>query len=207
MLISDSKQFVFVHVPKTGGSSLHRLLKPHALDKNPNRVYSLLRPLGLPRDYRRFRFLTHGPLIAAERVMPAPTFHSYFKFAFVRNPWARLVSEYNALMGKPHHRRHRRVARLGGFAQYLLGEAPSVVGNQLDLLLDSTGRIGVDFVGRFETLADHIREVCDRLSIPSELPHVNRSAPVDYRDFYDDDTRLYVRKHWARDVEAFGYEF
>lgn len=207
MLISDSKQFVFVHVPKTGGSSLQRLLKPHCLEKNPNRLYSLLRPLGLPRDYRRFRFLTHGPLVTAERVMPAAVFRSYFKFAFVRNPWARLVSEYNALMGKPHHRRYRRVAGLGGFAQYLVREAPRRVGMQSDLLIDSTGRIGVDFVGRFETLADHIQQVCDRLSIPCALPHVNRSAPVDYRSYYDDDTREYVRKHWARDVEAFGFEF
>ena len=207
MLISDSKRFIFVHVPKTAGSSLRELLRPHSNARRKSLIGSVLRPLGLPRDHRRFCFLTHGPLKTAQRIMDEETFRSYFKFAFVRNPWDRLVSEYNALMHKPGHRRYARVAKLGGFAGYLKYEAPRVAPNQVELLLNLDGQIGVDFIGRFERLNEDVRAVCERLGIPCDLPHVNGHPHAEYRQFYDEQTREYVRKHWARDIEAFGYEF
>ena len=207
MLISDSKEFIFVHVSKAAGSSITHLLEPYSLAKNPSPLASVLRPLGLPRDYRRFRFLTHGPLSAARRVMPADRFGRYFKFAFVRNPWDRLVSEYNAMLRKPHHRRYPRVARLGSFAAYVRHEAPRIVASQAALLAGPEGRVGVDFVGRFETLNADARHVCDRLDIPCDLPHANAHPHADYRTFYDPATVDFVRARWARDVETFGYDF
>jgi hypothetical protein len=207
VLISDDKEFVFVHVPKTGGSSVGAALQPLCSLRNRGRLSAWLRPLGLPRDYHGFRFRRHDPLSVAEGVMPAQRFVRFFKFAFVRNPWDRLVSEYNSVLRLPGHRRHARVRAMGGFKAYLRREAPFVLASQRRLLVDKTGRIGADFVGRFEQIEQDFGSVCARLGIEAALPHLNRHEHGDYRSYYDDESRELVRSHWGEDVVAFDYEF
>jgi len=207
VLISDEQAFVFIHVPKTGGSSVGAALQPLCSLRNHGRLGAWLRPLGRPRDYHRFGFKRHDPLTVVERHMPAPLFARFFKFAFVRNPWDRLVSEYNSVLCLPDHRRHARVRALGGFKAYLRREAPFVLATQRRLLVDSTGEIGADFVGRFERLEQDFGSVCERLGIEAALPHLNRHEHGDYRSYYDDEARELVRSHWGEDIVAFDYEF
>lgn len=206
MLISDDKRFLFIHVPRTGGTSVAAALQSLALARPPAGWASLLRCLRLPCAYRRVRFGRHCSLRSAQALLPAGLFASCFKFAFVRDPWDRIASAYAALLRDPNHRRHRRAARLG-FGAYVEREAPRVLKNQVDLLVDSTGRLGVDFVGRFETLAQDFAAVCERLGARAELPHLNGGDRRDYRSFYDGASRDAVRRHWSRDIDAFGYEF
>ncbi len=206
MLLSDSHRFLFVHVSKTGGSSVTQALQPYALKRGRALWLRTLRPLGLPRDHRRFRFTKHASLRDAERRIPRAVYATLFKFAFVRNPWDRLVSEYNAVLAKPGHRRHQRVARMG-FRAYLLREAPRIVGLQIDMLTDRSGALGVDFVGRFERFDEDLRAVCARIGVtpPAVVPHVNAYAHDPYETFYDDETRAIVARTWGRDIDAFGY--
>lgn len=207
MLLSDEKRFVFIHVPKAGGSSMTAALGPWCLPRNRAPWASWARWVGLPRDYRRYRFGKHEGLAAVERRMPAELYGAYFKFAFVRNPWDRLVSDYNSVLRDPAHRRHARVRRLGSFREYVVSEAQRSLRTQLELLADSTGGIGVDFVGRFERLEADFRAVCERVGIEASLPHLNRREHEPYADYYDEETRELVRARWTDDVEAFGYEF
>ncbi|MFN5702416.1 MAG: sulfotransferase family 2 domain-containing protein, partial [Gammaproteobacteria bacterium] len=94
MLISESKSFLFVHVQKTAGTSLAEILKPHALNPANGRMNKLASDLGLVRDWRKFHFRKHANLRKAQSVIPAPVYDGLFKFAFVRNPWDKLVSLY-----------------------------------------------------------------------------------------------------------------
>jgi len=207
MLISDEKKFVYIHVPKTGGTSVSAALQRWSLPRNRARSASWLRWVGLPKDHRRFRFEKHGSLASVERVLPPELFRSYFKFSIVRNPWERLVSDYCAVLQDASTRRHARVRRLNGFDEYLRREAPRALRSQFELLADSSGALGLDFVARFESLEQGFRSICQRLGIEAELPHENRHDHGDYRCYYDAAARDFVRARWARDVEAFGYEF
>lgn len=207
MLISDSKRFVFIHVPKCAGTSMEAALAPYALSLPRSKWHSLLRRLDLPRDYRRFKFARHAPLRQVERKMPRSAYEGYFKFAFVRNPWDRLVSEYNRTLNEGSRRRHRRVRAMESFMEYLRWQAPRPAAHQHRLLVDSSGDIGVDFVGRFETLERDFERVRQRIAVECELPHLKGYAHAHYRDYYDDEAREFVRRHWASDIEAFGYEF
>ncbi|MEX1026186.1 MAG: sulfotransferase family 2 domain-containing protein [Planctomycetota bacterium] len=207
MLISDDKRFVFVHVPKTGGTSITAALAPWSLPRNAARWASWVRWIGLPRDHRRFRFQKHGTLASVERIMEPTLFRSYFKFGFVRNPWDRLVSDYEAVRNDPATRRHARARALPDFRAYLEHEARRSQSTQVRLLADRSGEVGVDFVGRFERLDEDLARVLARLGIEARLPHLNRHEHRDYRTYYDAAGRDFVGRHWAADIEAFGYEF
>jgi len=207
MVISDSKDFLFVHVQKAAGSSIRRLLEPYALHP-PRTAWNKLRSrLHLQPDYRRFCFGGHAPLRHAEAVMPARRFDEIFKFAFVRNPWDRLVSWYSYVLQHPEHGRHRRIARLGGFEAFVEYEIRRDKISQLEMLSDSTGRLRVDFVGRFETLHEDFEKIRARLDLEGRLVPYNVSRHDAYRSYYTARTRDRVARHWAAEIEAFGYAF
>jgi hypothetical protein len=82
--------------------------------------------------------------------------------------------------------------------------------NQLRYLTDKNGEVLVDFIGRFENLAQDISHVFDKLGLEAsqlEIPHENRSAHSHYSEMYTPETREIVRKRFRRDIEFFGYEF
>ena len=94
MLISKQKKFVFVHVQKTGGTSLRQVLKSHA------------------PDARKWHG-KHGHASDAIAEIGRAEWERYFSFAFVRNPWDRLVSWYAMIQDRiaqltPEERRKPR---------------------------------------------------------------------------------------------------
>lgn len=206
MLVSDTKRFLFVHVPKAAGKSVRAALAPHALPRPP-KFHSFLRLFGMPRDYRRYRFRTHGSLQDAQRILPAEVFSEYFKFAFVRNPWDRLVSSYHYILERQGHPHHRRVQRLGSFSAYVEYESQRGRFLQYDLLVAIGGELAMDCIGRFETLNRDFARICDRLGIAAALPHANVSRHHLYADYYDAHTRDLVSRYWRKDIETFGYSY
>ena len=66
----------------------------------------------------------------------------------------------------------------------------------------------VDYVMRFETLADDFRRVCAALNIPAKpLPKYNCSRREQYSRYYDDELRALIRERFALEIERFGYVF
>jgi hypothetical protein len=225
-VISHRYRCIFVHVPKAAGQSIERFfLGLHGLSWK-NRAPLLLRWNDEPALGPQH--LAH--LFADEYVrcghIGETEFGQYFKFAFVRNPWDRLVSEY-------HYRGGRR---LGGFQTFVREGARAAepysdifrhLAPQVRYLRDEGGRLRVDFVGRFENLQGDFARVCGRLGIPDPaLPQTNASARDKaprssmqrllarcvrrrgaYTDYYDARLRDLVAERYAEDIEAFGYAF
>ena len=211
MLVSDQAKFVFVHVQKTAGISMETVLKEHFPD--------------LRQWHGR-----HGHASDAIAEWGRDRWDGYYSFAFVRNPWERLVSWYAMIRARqegklihmpwPFNRQPRvwsQVARKGKtFEQFLehctdevfdRGCWKSFAYNQVDYLTDDKGGIVVDTVGRFETIGEDSREIFRRLGIDAVLPSRNTSKHGHYSDWYDDRTEALVRERFAKDIEAFGYEF
>ncbi len=84
-MISHDREFVFVHIPKTGGSSIYEALGGNDKD-DPQHGYCA--KLNLPLQH-----LTASELLEHEFLSPSQ-FSRYFKFCFVRNPWDLVVSEW-----------------------------------------------------------------------------------------------------------------
>jgi chondroitin 4-sulfotransferase 11 len=218
MLIShEEPKFIFIHIQKTGGVSISNLLRRYSPTTTPGRG------------------LRHISARRALKQVENPD--DYFKFAFVRNPWDRLVSWYTMIdearkgvadgTAEPMT---RRLIKKNNLFKYVLRCGPtfdefvinctekqwmgngyySFTFNQLRYLTDKNGEVLVDFIGRFETFAQDISHVFDMLDLEAsqlEIPHENRSAHSHYSEMYTPETREIVRKRFRRDIEFFGYEF
>ena len=208
MLISDSHEFIFVRVRKTASQSMWAALEPYVLPRPAGRWARFKSRAGLERDYRKYRFRAHEEITSAQRLLPPERFERYFKFAIVRNPWHRLVSEYEFILKSPTHGRHRRVKTLDGFASFIEMQIPRRDAYQVNQLCDSNGDLLMDFVGKLENLDEDWETICGRIGIPHvALPRKNVSVKRPYTDYYTPETRDLVARRWSREIELFGYTF
>lgn len=206
MLISDSHQFIFVHIRKAAGSSIRDTLEPISISKPTDTLSKVKsRFLKTERDYHNYAFRQHDDINAAKRVMPPELFESYFKFAFVRNPWDRLVSEYEFIRRRPDHGRHSKVMKMG-FEKYIVYQSKRFDAHQINMLADKNGNLLMDFIGKFENLHDDWNRVTDKLGIENKvLTHRKKAGIKDYDSYYTKESRALVSELWKRDIVAFGY--
>ncbi len=187
------EQFVFVHIPKCGGISIYsdEFIYFHHNLRDKNFVY----------------FKDSLERKGAE-----------FSFAFVRNPWDRLVSAYEYLKNGgicPLDAEDylNLFSKYENFKEMVLNWEEVFFDqihfkSQSDWICDNDGNIIVDFVGKFENLQQDFDIVCDRMQIPrKKLPHTNKTNHKHYTKYYNDEIREIVAKKYARDIEYFGYKF
>src|SRR6185437_695512 len=206
MLFSLQKQFLFIHVQKTGGNAIETALAPCSADtlrhSDMPGVEAASNPLRL-----RHLFATDIKLYFSDE-----TWNSLFKFAFVRNPWARMLSWYNmaSRSKRPDHpfsayvRTH--ACTFEEFLSLTDGIAAKTLHNQVDYISDRDGSVIVDFVGRFENLTADFGAVCQTIGVSTALPPFHRTV-VDYRAYYTDRTAELIANRFARDIAKFGYVF
>lgn len=210
MLLSYSHNFIFIHNGKTGGSVTARLLEPFAHKPEEKLINRALSKIGInvnhlpPTEWKRFR--RHATAASVRRHLPRAFFDGSFKFAFVRNPWDLLVSQYEHILSQPTHHRYARVARLDGFEDYLRFEKRRARLHQFKAVTDREGKIIVDFIGRFERIDHDLSVVGSKLGLVLELP-ARPTRPRDYKSYYTPKLIEFVAEHWRRDIELFGYSF
>lgn len=158
MLTSTTHSFIFMHVIKTGGTSIHYLLRSYSLQPSRNRMNRVLSDLGLRRDFRKTYFRFHDPITKAKSHMPADLFAQYYKFAFVRNSWDWLVSMYTFVSSTQNHRRYQKFRSMS-FDDFLRREIRKEKHSQPGLLTDRKGNLLVDKIGRFEQLDSDFAQI------------------------------------------------
>lgn len=209
MRVSDVNRVLFVHVPKTGGSTIDLIFDQEVEDAR--------------KVQGAKRHATYGELLKLE-----PGLTPYWSFGFVRNPWARMVSWWAMTVGmyeraeRGHERASYKVANLQhvwgplgeyrhDFPTFVLEGTANVKRLRVPQLrrLRANGHGEVDFIGRVENFLHDVNVVRERLGLDpvEELPRRNRSTHGHYSDYYDDRSRARVAEVYAPDIEAFGYTF
>ena len=219
MPITADGKVIFVHVPKCAGSSVEERLGVHP----QNALKNVLREDLLCGLYDGARMLSLQHLKAHEmrtRLGEEKWNGARIRFAFVRNPWDRLVSEWTWRLD--HKLSVCGAQTFSEFARAVAGGARPPPADHFDsqasFLLDPNDAEGetllVDVVGRFETLADDWRDkvvpsvwpdALARATLPLEQTSSRRGK--DYREMYDAETVEVVRKMYEQDVTMFGYRF
>ncbi len=216
MLFSVKYNFLFVHIAKTGGTSVRAALAPLRW-RDPMYIPQFIASrLSHATGHRiASKLPRHARIIAAKEMLPQELFDKLFKFAFVRNPWDLQVSSW-------HHLRRERlhlvehVADFQNFIRWKLDpERPyqyhidTSIEHQTDYLKNLDGTILVDFIGKYENLQDDYEEACRRIGIkPPPLPHKRRAKDrKNYQSYYDEETAELIARYFREDIETFGYHF
>ena len=230
MILSHAHKFIYIKTYKTASTSIEaalsavcgpddvitpaseKLMDTRAEQRAQN--YRLSHPL-VPKRPLMKRLLgrperAYHPSVGYYEHMPSwrvrsyageAVWRSYYKFSFERNPWDRQVSWY-------HYKTKSKSPRLP-FAAFNSDRRRGYVENWE--LYTQDGDIALDFVGRFENLAEDFARVlaaiglAGRVTLP--LTNVSKDRGKDYRDYYDAESRALIADWYSREIAHFGYEF
>lgn len=216
MILSHSKKFVFIHIYKNAGTSIQVALKKWN-SLQDNFVLRGLRKIAKLEIYglgymSRLKMIdslktSHTNIRDLEKYLPENLLQSYFKFAFVRNPWSWQVSLYEYAQLNTKHFQHKLICNLSNFKDYIRWRVENDANFQTDFIFNDQGHLGVNYLGRFEELEKDFEYCCNYLNIKVTLPKKNVSVKKDYRYYYDDKTAEIVAQVFKRDIENFGYDF
>lgn len=229
MIVSHRYQFIFIKTHKTAGSSMEMALGP--LCGPEDIVTPMESNVGgdiprnfhednlLGRTYARSRlarkcidrhspilgkwFYEHMPAWRVRELIGRETWDRYHKVCFERNPWDKVVSYYN-------WKKFGQAKPMPSFKSWVMEKTHRL---PLDGSLYFDGeQCLMDEVLEFKGFIPQFMTLCEKLDIPFEgdMPREKTNITkekVDYRKFYDDETREKVASEFAREIRLMKYEF
>ncbi|WP_152053199.1 sulfotransferase family protein [Tautonia marina] len=235
MSYSHNLKFVFIHIPKCAGTSIEKALQGQCKIENIGKFdqdFIEKNKLGLSS-----RFHLSGKHLAASdlrKLMGEEIFDSYFSFAFVRNPFSRLVSYYHFLKRHDSLEHEKAQVRLAlhantftDFVKAALNDADpasDLLFNQQPYICNEEGKIIVDKIYKFENLQHDFADACRRIGVRPglashirdlfhvpriTLPRLNRGdgKTAQYQNYYDSGIRRAVEDRCQQDLVTFNYSF
>ena len=216
-MISHKHKFIYIHIPKAGGTTIENTLFQYASDSfgtrfaKQNKCY---------RNKELFNIIEE--------------YSNYYTFTFSRNPYSRIASSYrffkfyNSMSFKSFVNKVCEFIDLGTEKIYK-ERSNNTTALHVNLRkacnypFNDNGNIGyhilpqsyfvaqknhINFIGKMENLQEDFNIVCEKIGIPQQkLPHKNKTNHKHYTEYYDDETREIVAEKYAKDIEYFGYEF
>ena len=212
MIYSNNPPFIFIHIPKTAGTSFEEALYHY-------------------QDFTIHDEEIHQPLIQYRDYLTREEFDDHFKFCIVRNPFDLMYSSWLYWTNGSEFKipfeewviwRHEGRMMEGlkfveddsddldksGKLQisWYMNRAP-----QTYWFLDEDGNFLADYIVSFEYLQEGFNEIVEHLGLTDVyLPHANKgreSYDRDYRKYYTERTRKIIEERYWMDLKLFGYEF
>ncbi len=213
------EKLIFIHIPKTGGTSIERFFEMINLDNffsaswdqeiTPfiNRYGSLTKSKNIYFEPQHYTQDVLSDLIL--------DYQSYFTFTFVRNPYTRLLSEYFWL---------KKIAKLPSPNQFDEVDFHNWCINYLKEI-NSSHKIPqvsyldnqIDFIGRYEKLNEDFKELISILCNKSEIfyPYKNRYLPKKNTTPHDKEllknqilrkTKKLIYRTYQKDFKLLNYD-
>ncbi len=187
LTLSHSRKFIWFRVAKVGTRT----------------ILSHLKNSNIPLEVENVSLVYYPPKL----------YEDYFKFAFVRNPWDRLVScwldkviKHNMYEFEGDDREKMR--QFENFVDYVAGLDIENCDRHLQLQSRLIDLNHVNYIGRLETFEADLNRVCEMIGAEGDAMARNASAKRQpYQDYYTEAIQAKVRQIYQTDIQLFGYQF
>lgn len=184
--MKNIKPYIFIHIPKTGGSSILHALNIH-------------------------NYCCHEPISRYPNYLT----QNVFKFAFVRNPFDRILSAYIYLTGGFGNEYDAAFAQanLDHFKNFNEFIKEFEINTELQSWLHFQSVFNfidgpMDFIGKYENIQTDFNAVCDHIGlIRIPLEHKNSSNHKHYSTYYNKKSIKIIEKIFCRELDEFDYAF
>lgn len=214
MIISLGRKYIFVHAPKTAGTSMALALEARAMKDDimlGDTPKAARRRKRLKDVKTAGRLWKHSTLADIDGLISPEQIEELFAFTLVRNPWDRMVSYYHWLRQQSFSHEAVTHAKSTDFKTFVQSQqirdtfraAPAQY-----YMTDVNGTEHCAAYIRIEHFAQDAAGLIEHLGFDLKLEHVNKSMRRDsYQSYYCADSRRAVSESCAADIERFGYSY
>ena len=215
MIVSRGRRFIFVHIPKTGGTALSLALENRAIKDDiligdtPKARARRARISGVKAAGRLWK---HSTLADIAGLATDAEIAAFFTVTLVRNPWDRAVSYYHWLRDQGFAHPAVGLAKTHDFSGFL-NHAQTITALRLwpytAYMRDRFGAERASLYARLEHLEADLAPFEAHLGFRlTPLARANASdRSRDWRGFYSDADAALVADISAGDIARFGYRF
>jgi hypothetical protein len=215
MILSRGRKYIFVHIPKTGGTALSLALESRAMKDDvligdtPKARARKGRLHGVKSQGRLWK---HSTLADIAGLASDAEIETFFTLALVRNPWDRAVSYYHWLRAQGFAHPAVGLAKAHDFTGFL-NHPQTVTSLRLwsysAYLRDRHGVERASLYARLEHLDTDLAPFETHLGFRlPPLPRANQSDRArDWRPYYSDADAALIADIAEVDIARFGYRF
>ena len=180
MILRD-KKIVFVHAPRTSGTSIEN---------------EILKDKLVPDPEKHLRASQIKTILKED-------WANYFKFTIVRNPWDRIISMYHQIFHQAYG------IKTGKSLEFFLqnySPAPWEYGIQCSDYADED----MDLIIKFEDRQNGLNKLQDLTGLKINHSRKSRSRTrekKDYREYYNEITKKAVENYFSKDIKLYDYSF
>lgn len=186
--VSNEKKFVWFRIAKVGTRT----------------ILNYLRETGISLDVEHPYCIYYAPRI----------YQNYYKFAFVRNPWDRLVSCWLDKVLRANYFRFddlqlKEMKEFEKFVEFVSQFDLEKCDPHLRLQSALIDINNLDYLGRLETFNKDFEFLCDRLEMPKKNVVSRNVSPTNKspKNYYNSDLIEKVYQLYKKDIQIFGYQY
>lgn len=215
MILSHGRKYIFIHVPKTGGTALTLALESRAMKDDilvgdtPKARNRRKRQKDLTAKGRLWK---HSMLCDLYGLVDQAQVERYFITTLVRNPWDRVVSYYHWLKDQSFDHPAVHLAKASSFSAFInYGSTQrNLAGSPYArYVTDATGAVRCSKFLRLEHLEEDLEAFEAHLGFKlGAIPIANASDRKGaYQPYYSKSDAALVSGCCAEDIKRFGYQF
>ncbi|MEP3298933.1 MAG: sulfotransferase family 2 domain-containing protein [Pseudoruegeria sp.] len=215
MILSRGRKYIFIHIPKTGGTALTSALEARAMKDDilvgdtPKARNRHKRQKDLPSAGRLWK---HSTLKDIYGLVDQTEVEHFFVTTIVRNPWDRVVSYYHWLGEQSFDHPAVQLAKSCDFSAFLKHQSTQSALTSSPYRSYVTDRTGVQRCRKFlrlENLQEDLQDFEEHLGFQfGDIPIVNASKrQSQYQNYYSEEDKRIVANCCHVDIEQFGYSF